>query len=398
MAKRHLSQPAFPEKLHVGRPGALAAEHRARLMERINGALDRRWLSNHGPLVHEFEQAVARIAGARHAIATCNATQGLQIAAKACGLTGEVIVPAFTFIATAHALSWIGLTPVFADVNPETHSLDPDGLERLITTRTSAIVAVHLWGIPCQVERLQEIARRHELPIIYDAAHAFGCSDRGRMIGGNGRAEVFSFHATKFVNSGEGGAITTDDDDLAQRLQRMVSFGFTELDRVSDLGTNAKMSEVAAALGLTSIEMMEEIAATNRTNYEIYRRGLAELPGLRLLPYDTRESHNHQYAVVEIKADQAGLSRDQLLESLWSEGVLARRYFYPGCHRSEPYRSQLSGREPRLPVTERLSAEVLVLPAGAAVEPSEVSRVCEIIQRSLEKSEEVWKSLNRDRF
>ena len=390
MVKRHLSQlallggsPAFPGKLHVGRPSVPVAENRERLMDRINGALDRKWLSNHGPLVREFEQEVARITGARHAIAVCNATQGLQITAKACGLTGEVIVPAFTFIATAHALSWIGLTPIFADVTPETHSLDPNSIEALITAHTSAIVAVHLWGIPCPIESIGEIARRHHVQVIYDAAHAFGCSHRGRMIGSNGRAEVFSFHATKFINAGEGGVITTDDSDLAQRIRRMTSFGFTDVDCVSDLGTNAKMSEVTAAMGLTSIEMMEDIIRANRINYLTYEKELAGLSGIRLLSNDSRESRNYQYAVTEIDADQAGLSRDQLLEVLQAEGVLARRYFYPGCHRAEPYLSLQSNRERSLPVTERLSSSVLVLPAGAAVDPDEVSEVCEIIRFAL---------------
>ena len=353
-------QPAFAEPLHVGCPNVPEGEARTELMQRISELLDRRWLTNQGPLVLEFERAIAQLLGVRNAIAVCNATQGLQIAAKACGLTGEVIVPAFTFVATAHAFNWIGLEPVFADVDPTRHTIDPEQVEALITPRTSAIVATHLWGSAGPVEQLAQIAHRHRLQVIYDAAHAFGCSHQGKMIGSFGRAEVFSFHATKFINTFEGGAITTNDDELAWKMRRMLSFGFQDLDQVVSVGTNAKMSEVSGAMGLSSLGMMADIVAANRLNYEAYALRLAGLAGIRLLPLDDSDTRNYQYVIAEVQGK--GLSRDQLLEVLWAEGIKARRYFYPGCHRMEPYVSQSRAYE--LPVTERLSETVLALPTG----------------------------------
>ena len=205
-------KPAFARPLHVGRPNLGERED---LLRRLNDILDRRWLTNAGRYVREFETAVAEMVGVRHCIAMCNATVGLEILIRAAGLSGEVIVPSFTFVATAHALQWQEITPVFADIDPRTHTLDPARVEEMITPRTTGIIGVHVWGRPCDIEGLQEVAERHHLKLLFDAAHAFGCGHRGKVIGSFGAAEVFSFHGTKFVNSGEGGAVVTDDDELA---------------------------------------------------------------------------------------------------------------------------------------------------------------------------------------
>ena len=206
--------PAFAEKLHVGRPNI---GDRDRLLERINDMLDRRWLTNNGVYVQEFERRVAEILGVKHCIAMCNGTVALEIAIRALGLKGEVIVPSFTFVATAHALQWQEITPVFCDIDPPTHTLDPARVEELITPRTTGIIGVHVWGRPCDVERVGGDRPSARSQLLFDAAHAFGCSHHGRMIGGFGDAEVFSFHATKFFNTFEGGAVVTNDDDLATR-------------------------------------------------------------------------------------------------------------------------------------------------------------------------------------
>jgi dTDP-4-amino-4,6-dideoxygalactose transaminase/glycosyltransferase involved in cell wall biosynthesis len=345
--------PAFAEPLHVGRPNV---GDRARLFERLGEALDRRWLTNVGPLTVEFEQRVADAAGARHGVAVCNATAGLELAARALDLTGEVVMPAFTFVAGAHAMQWLGLSPVFCDVDPRTHNLDPARVEAAITPRTTAILAVHVWGRPCPVDALGALARRRGLRLVYDAAHAFGCSAGRRGIGGFGDATVFSFHATKFVNAGEGGAIVTDDDALAARLRLMRGFGFTDYDTVSSLGINAKMSELAAAMGLTSLDAMDDFVTVNRRNHEAYARQLDGLPGLSLVRYDAADRPNYQYVVLEVDEAAAGLSRDELLQVLHAERVLARRYFYPGVHRMEPYRTLQPDAGRALPATERLAA------------------------------------------
>src|SRR6266478_4258757 len=236
---------SFDQILHVGRPNI---GNKERLLQRMSEVLDRRWLTNQGPYVEEFEQQLRQLLGVSHCDALCNATDGLQLAMRAMGMSEEVIVPAFTFIATAHAVQWLGFTPVFCDVDPTTHTIDPARVEELITPRTTGIIGVHLWGQPCNIEALTSIARRHGLKLLFDAAHAFNCSWRGRMIGNFGDAEVFSFHATKFFNAFEGGALATNDAELAQRVQRMRNFGFAGMDQTDALGTNAKMSEASAAM------------------------------------------------------------------------------------------------------------------------------------------------------
>jgi dTDP-4-amino-4,6-dideoxygalactose transaminase len=370
-------KPLIEETLYVGRPNI---GHRGRLMERINAMLDRNWLSNNGPYVRELEQRVAELVGVRHCIAMCNATIALEIAIRAAGLTGEVILPSYTFIATAHALQWQEITPVFCDLDPATHNMDPDVVERMITPRTTGIIGVHVWGRPCPVDELAEIARRHRLTLLFDAAHAFGCSYKGRMIGGLGLAEVFSFHATKFLNSFEGGAVVTNDDEFAAKIRLMKNFGFAGFDNVVYIGTNGKMTEVCAAMGLTSLESLEAFIDVNRRNYHAYQRGLAGLPGLSLIRYDETERCNYQYVVVELDEEIVGVTRDQLIKILHAENILARRYFYPGCHRMEPYRSYHPHAGLLLPNTERLAARIFSLPTGTSVGAKEIAKICAILR------------------
>ena len=378
--------PAFDETLHVGRPNV---GDRARLLERISDMLDRRWLTNRGPYVVEFEQRLAEYLGVKHCIAMCNGTIALEIAIRALGLRGEVIVPSFTFIATAHALQWQEITPVFCDVNPRTHNLDPRQVEKMITPRTSAIIGVHVWGRPCEIEALAAIAARHDLRLIYDAAHAFGCSHQGRMIGNFGDVEVFSFHATKFFNTFEGGAVTTNDDDLAEKIRLMKNFGFAGLDNVIYIGTNGKMSEISAAMGLTGIESLGDFVDVNRRNYEIYQEELGAVPGISLVTYNEAESNNYQYAVAEVDAAKTGLHRDRIVEILHAERVRARRYFYPGCHRMEPYASHFPHAGLLLPETEKLVERTLCLPNGTAMNPDSVRRVCALIEFIVKHSAQI---------
>jgi dTDP-4-amino-4,6-dideoxygalactose transaminase len=383
-------RPAFEEPLHVGRPNIGSRE---RLLDRITGMLDRNWLTNDGPYVREFEQRISEMVGVKHCIAMCNGTIALEIAIRAAGLTGEVIVPSYTFISTAHALQWQEITPVFSDIDPATHNIDPNRIEDMITPRTTAIIGVHLWGRPCNVDRLAEIARRHKLTLLFDAAHAFGCSYNGEMIGRFGLAEVFSFHATKFLNTFEGGAVVTNDDSLAAKIRLMKNFGFAGCDNVIYVGTNGKMAEVAAAMGLTNLESIEEFAAVNRRNYQEYRRGLAGRPGLFLMEYDERERCNYQYTVLEVDEALAAISRDELIQVLRAENVLARRYFYPGCHRMEPYRSFFPHAGLLLPKTESLARRILLLPTGTAVRPRMVEAICGIIGLALENPDVVRRRL-----
>ncbi|HMZ23786.1 MAG TPA: aminotransferase class I/II-fold pyridoxal phosphate-dependent enzyme [Saprospiraceae bacterium] len=369
--------PLFADTLHVGRPNI---GNRDRLLARINDMLDRRWLSNGGPFAQELEMKLADFLGVKHCIVMCNATIALEIAMRALGLTGEVILPSFTFVASAHALQWQEITPVFCDVNPDTHNIDPSKIENLITPRTTGILGVHVWGRACDIDALSAIAKKHNLKLMFDAAHAFGCTYRGQMIGGFGNVEGFSFHATKFFNSFEGGVVTTNNDELAKKIRSMHNFGFAGLDLVTEIGTNGKMSEAAAAMGLTSLESLDDFIKVNQDNYRIYSQELSDLPGIKLIRYNEDERNNYQYIVVEINEELTGISRDLLVRVLHSENILARRYFYPGCHKMEPYRSYFPNAGLVLQETEKLNLSVLQLPTGTAVGQEEISKICQLIR------------------
>jgi dTDP-4-amino-4,6-dideoxygalactose transaminase len=341
--------------------------------------LDRRWLTNDGPLVREFEKRLATRLAVNHVIATCNGTIALEIAIRALGLTGEVIVPSFTFIATAHAIHWQGLTPVFADIDPATHCLDPNSVCRLITPRTSAVLGVHLWGRPAPVVALEEICASRGLKLLFDAAHAFGCSLDGRMIGNFSTCEVFSFHATKFLNSLEGGAVATNDDRLAAQIRLMRNFGFVGYDNVIHPGSNGKMVEACAAMGIVNLDTIDAFVAINRANYELYASKLEDVRAIRLLEFDHAERNNFQYVVAEIARD-AAITRDHLIEILHSENVLARRYFWPGCHRMQPYRELFPWADAHLPNTNAVAERVIVLPTGSAIGEPEIETICDVIR------------------
>jgi dTDP-4-amino-4,6-dideoxygalactose transaminase len=312
-----------------------------------------------------------------------NGTVALEIASKALGLVGEVITPAFTFIATAHALLWQGIRPVFCDIDPVTHHLDPKLVEGLINHRTSGILGVHLWGRACDVDALAEIADRHGIPLLFDACHALGVEHGGRSVGGFGRCEVFSFHATKYLNTLEGGAVVTDDPQLAEKMRFMRNFGFCGEDCVSHLGTNGKMNEVSAVMGLLLLEDVDGLVATNKSIYEAYVRSLDGLSGLAILPYPSGGRFNYQHVVVMVDEVKAGLTRDELVAVLRAENVLARRYFYPGCHRMKPYSAMHEYAGLHLPVTDDVAARVIVLPTGRQLGENGAARIGSLLRLAL---------------
>ena len=371
--------PLFTTPLHVGRPNIPDVDD---VLTRIRGALERAWLTNDGPLVRELEQKLARYLGVAHCVAMANGTVALEVLACALSLSGEVIVPAFTFVATAHAFAWLGIEPVFCDIDPATHTIDVRAAEKLITTRTSAIVGVHLWGRACNVRELEELAARHRVPVIYDAAHALGSSVGKRRVGNFGVAEVFSFHATKFFNTFEGGAVTTNDAALAAKLRLLRNFGFAGYDDIVALGTNAKLSEAHAAMGLALVEQLDALVNANVRSWVHYGDALRGIEGIRLLQVEDGYGSNYQYVVLEVEA-AFPLTRDQLLQVLWEENVRARRYFFPGCHRVPPY---VSKSQPVLPNTEEVIARVLVLPAGATITNEEIDAVSDLISAAAEES------------
>jgi dTDP-4-amino-4,6-dideoxygalactose transaminase len=381
-------QRTFAEPLHVGRPNI---GDRDRLFERLSGVLDSRILTNGGPLVEEFEARLATIIGARHVIAVVNATVGLEIAARATGITGEVIMPSFTFVATAHAMDWIGIRPVFCDIDPETLTIDVGQAEALIGPETTGILGVHVYGRVCAVDQLERLARDRGLALIFDAAHALGSSRRGRMAGTFGDAEVFSFHATKFINAFEGGAIATNDDAIAARARLMHNFGIADYDRTETVGTNGKMHEASAAMGLTSLDAFDEIVAHNQANERLYEAGLSGMEAVSLLDGDVRDTTAAQYVVIRVDARPAGLTRDRLHEVLVAENVLARRYFFPGCHRLEPYATRGMSRSGDLRTTDLVASEVLALPTGQAVGAGEIEQICHLVRFAIENASDVMR-------
>jgi len=383
---------AMPEPLHVGRPNI---GNRPDFLDRVNDILDRGWLTNAGKYVGELEKRLAAFIGVKHCIAMCNGTVALEIAIRALELEGEVIVPSFTFVATAHALQWQEITPVFCDIDPQSLTINPEQITRMITPRTTGIIGVHLWGRPCDTDAIDIVAATHGLKVLYDAAHAFGCSHRGKMIGNFGEAEVFSFHATKFFNTMEGGAVVTNNDKLAAKMRLMKNFGFAGYDNVIYIGTNGKMNEMSAAMGLTNLAQLDEFIAVNRRNYHAYREELASIPGVSVVEFNESEKCNFQYVPIKIDDRFSLISRDRLIELLHAENILARRYFHPGCHRMQPYKSLFPHAGLMLPETEALSQRILLLPTGAAVDREEIGAICGLLRQFVEWAPQINARMDR---
>ena len=363
-------KPLFDEPMHVGRPNLPDRRHFDKLVDTM---FSNRWFTNYGPLVKILQARLEERLRVKHCIPICNGTVALELAYRAAGFHGEVIVPAFTFVATAHALEWQRIKPVFCDIRESDFTLDPSGVEELITDRTTGIVGVHVFGNPCDHRSIAETAGRHGLGVVYDAAHAFMNETDGMSVCSLGSMSILSFHATKFFSTFEGGAIVTDDDDLAEKIRLMMNFGFAgrEKDRVDYIGINGKMTEICAAMGLAMLEQVDRLAEINRINFEAYLEALEGIPGIACrTPSPALSARNWQYVVATVDEESFGLSRDSLVEVLEAENVLARKYFYPGCHRHEPYCRTFPGSGRELPVTDRLSEMVMCLPTGEAVTPA----------------------------
>jgi dTDP-4-amino-4,6-dideoxygalactose transaminase len=372
----HGGEAAFAEPLHVGHPNIGSRDD---FLRRVGEILDRRWLSNNGPTVREFEQRIADYLGVKHCVAMCNGTIALEIAIRALGMEGEVIVPSWTFIATAHALSWQDITPVFADIDPVTHNISPDSVRRMITPRTTGIIGVHVWGRAAPVKELQTIADEHGLHLMFDAAHAFGSTYEGTRIGNFGRCEILSFHATKAFNSMEGGALVTNDDELAEKARLMRNFGFAGFDNVVHPGTNGKMTEICAAMGLTNLDSFDAFVEQNARNYRTYRSELAGIEGIRFVDHAKGTDSNFHYSVIEVDPS-FGITRDRLIEVMQAENILARRYFWPGCHGMKPYRELYPHASLLLPHTETIGSRVVVLPVGSNVKEEHAAMVSQVIR------------------
>lgn len=386
--------PAFGEPLHVGRPNL---PDRGTFNALLDGMFERRWFTNFGPLARRFQTELEGLLGVRHCIPLCNGTIALELACRAIGLKGEVIVPSFTFIATAHALKWQEITPVFCDMRESDYTIDPDRIEELITNRTTGIIGVHVYGNPCDDGAIRNIARRHGLRVVYDAAHAFTNEAEGIPVCRLGEVSVLSFHATKFFSTFEGGAVATDNDELAERIHLMMNFGFAgrEKDRVDYIGTNGKMTEVCSAMGIAMLDRVESIRETNRRNFCLYAEHLSGIGGIRLsMPSASLSRQNWQYVIITVDRDEFGLSRDELIKVLDAENILARRYFYPGCHRMMPYANEFPNKGRLLPVTDRISETVISLPTGEPVDETGILRISGVIREAGTQATAVRKAIH----
>ncbi len=384
--------PSFDKPIHVGKPNIPNKEKFFARMEQI---FESAWLTNNGPMVSDFESILSEYLGVKNCITVCNGTTALEIVINALELRGEIVVPSFTFAAIPHAVEWQGIKPVFADIEPESCNIDPQSVRSMITPETTGIIAVNTWGNLCDMNQLEGIADESNLKLIYDSSHAFAESINDVRIGNFGNAEVFSFHATKLLNTFEGGIITTNDDELAEKIRLIINFGFAGKDNVVALGINGKMSEPSAAMGITLFEELDKYINHNKIIHSTYVLGLEKIEGLSIVKNNATES-NYQYLPMLIDELVTGITRDEVDQVLQYENILARRYFYPGCHMMEPYKTLYPQVNRDLPVTELITERILCLPAGGAVSEEDVKIICRLIRDIMLNGREISAKLKND--
>lgn len=341
------------------------------------------WLANGGEQHRALEAELAQWLQVPHLSLFNNGTIALVVACQALRLTGEVITTPFTFPATPHVLSWNNVTPVFADIDPETLCIDPASVESRVTPRTTGILGVHVYGVPCDVDALGGIAQSHGLRVVYDGAHAFGTQINGRAIGTFGDATMFSFHATKLFHTAEGGALAVNDPDLKQRIELLKNFGIKNENEVVMPGINGKMSELQAALGRVVLRHVGQERQRRATVRQVYEQRLGSVTGLRLHAMPGGVTDSLQYLVLRVNAAQAGCSRDTLHERLKRYNIITRKYFHPLCSDYSCYRQLPSASPQHLPNAYRVASEVLVLPLYGALTTDDVHRICDAIRYSL---------------
>ena len=332
-------------------------------------------------LVSKFERAVAERLQVKHCIAVSSCTSGLMMVERAFGLTGEIIIPSFTFFATGHSARWNGLIPAFADCEPDTWNVDVADVERKITERTSALLIVHLYGNPANVEGLTEIARRHKLKLIFDAAHAFGSQYRGRPVGQFGDAEVFSLSPTKLLVAGEGGLVTTNDGSLAKAVRGMRNYGDTGDYDPQWLGMNARMSEFNAALALAGLDTLDDRIRRRNQIAAMYDELLAPLPGLQFQKVHSQDVSTFKDYSIHVTPENFGLTRDQLAEGLLMENIETKKYFYPPIHMQQLYKSFNDSSKDDLKHTEEVASGILSLPIYESLSEATIRTVAEAINR-----------------
>lgn len=364
------------EKIYVTRPFLPPLEEFAPLLEKI---WESRWLTNNGPFHEELESALCEHLGVEHLSLFSNGTIALITALQALRVTGEVITTPFSFVATTHSLLWNGIKPVFVDIDRETFNLDAARLEAAITQHTTAIMPVHCYGYPCDVDGMQKIADNYNLKVIYDAAHAFGVRLKTSSILSHGDLSVLSFHATKVFNTFEGGAIVCHDAKTKLRIDRLKNFGFVDEVTVVAPGINGKMSEFNAALGLLQLKHLDEALASRKAIDARYRVLFKGVPGLRLPPVPRDTVHNYAYFPILVE-EGFPIDREALYEKLRKHGIVARRYFYPLISEFSMYRDLPSAQRGNLPIATDVAARVLCLPIYPGLEAADVERIADLVK------------------
>ncbi|MCQ2145246.1 MAG: DegT/DnrJ/EryC1/StrS family aminotransferase [Bacteroidales bacterium] len=349
------------------------------LHELLKEVWEREMITNCGPLHERLENELSRYLKVPHLSLYANGTLPLLAAIRILGLTGEVITTPYSFIATSHAIWWSGLKPVFVDVDPATGCIDPDKIEEAVTPRTSAIMAVHVYGNVCDTARIEEIARRHSLKVIYDAAHAFGVERDGRSILTEGDISTLSFHATKVYNTVEGGALVTRSSQIKDTADLMRNFGYEDEVTISEVGINSKMDEIRAAYGLITLRKVQDAIARRQQVASRYRETLAGIEGIRLPDEQKGIRSNYSYFPIFVESCY-GMSRDELYEKMKSGGVYGRRYFYPLITDFHPYSELPSARPDYLPAARKLADSVICLPIHHQLTESDIDKVIRLIR------------------
>lgn len=337
-------------------------------------------LSNNGKMVKQLERELCSYLGSNRLSVFSNGTAALQVACKTLRLSGEVITTPFTFAATIHALAWNNIKPVFCDIEEDTFNINPDKIEELITQDTTAILPVHVFGNPCKVEKIQHIADKYGLKVLYDAAHAFGVDIDGKPIASFGDISMFSFHATKIFHTIEGGALTFKDPYLKERADSLRNFGIRDNDNVMEPGTNGKLNEVQAAVGILLLTKVQAEIEKRKERTQQYRQLLEGVRGIKVNKDMEGVKHNYPYFVIRIDETEFGMSRDDVYRKLKEYNVIARRYFYPLCSNFQCYRDIPSAAEERLPIANKAADTVLALPLHGRLEPDYVEKICDIIK------------------
>lgn len=344
----------------------------------------KKWLTNAGEFHQQFEIELAKYLGVPHLALVSNGTLGLIIGLQALGISGEVITTPYSFVATAHSLLWNNLEPVFVDIEPDTCNLDPEKIEAAITPRTTAILPVHCYGTPCNVAAIKRIADRHELKVMYDAAHAFGVQLKGESVLRHGDLSILSFHATKVFNTFEGGAIVCPDASTKRHIDHLKNFGFSDEVTVEEAGINGKMNEFQSAIGLLQLKHVGEAIARRTALAKLYRQSLEGVSGITLFHEPEGVVPNHSYFPILVDRKYP-LSRDDLYRALRERNIFSRRYFYPLISTMPMYRNLPSSRGENLPVASRVAHEILCLPIYPALEEHQVEYIADVIRHSTRK-------------